>query len=206
MIITPDQFRALRTALENYYPISDDTWAQFKTICRPQHLQKGEHFTLAGEIPTAIAFVYSGLLRAYSTDMEGDEYNKIFFPENTFPGSMLALLTQGPAQSSLQALENTTLLQIDYSAYRRLLETCHDLKWFHILYLERNWVIGKSLREVAIVQTDTTQRYLDFLENNPDLEQRIPQYHIASYLGITPTHLSRIRKALVNSEKINIGK
>jgi hypothetical protein len=93
------------------------------------------------------------------------------------------------------------LLQINFREYRHLLEVCNDLKWFQILYLEKNWVIDKEKREVALVQENATERYLRFKENYASLEQRIPQFHIASHIGITPTQLSRIRKSLANSQQ-----
>lgn len=71
-----------------------------------------------------------------------------------------------------------------------------DLKLFHIFYLEKNWLMAKDAREIEIVQENAGQRYQRFLKEYPSLNSRIPQYHIASHLGITPTQLSRIRKKI----------
>ena len=116
--------------------------------------------------------------------------------ENSFPGSTVALLNSSPSRFSIQALEKSYLLQIDYQAYRGLLLKCDDLKLFHIHYLEKNWVVEKEKREIALVQDNATDRYLRFLDEYPEIEQRLSQYHIASHLGVTPTQLSRIRKYL----------
>ncbi len=192
---------ALRKAIEAYCPISNETWERFSQICDLIQLKKGQLFIRAGQTPRAIGFVYSGLLRAFTTDLNGNEYNNNFFSESSFPAAIVALLTASPSTFSIEALEESCLIQINFRAYRHLLNTCDDLKWFQILYLEKNWVIEKNKREVALVQEDATERYLYFRENFGPLESRIPQYHIASHLGITPTHLSRIRKALNNSQK-----
>ncbi len=197
-----DSLTALKKELETYCIISAETWDKLSQICVPIHLRRKQFFTKVGLIPHSFGFVYSGLLRAYTTDLNGNEYNKIFFSENTFPASTVALLTNSPSTFTIEALEETSLLQINFKEYRHLLKICDDLKWFQILYLEKNWVIDKEEREVALVQDNATERYLRFKEKYASLEQRIPQFHIASHLGITPTQLSRIRKSLADSQKI----
>ncbi len=197
--IVEASFDALSNALQDYYQISAKTWLNLKQICRHRILQPNQFWVHEGEVPHAFGFIHQGLMRAYITDMDGHEYNKIFFYENTFPGSMVALLANQPSRFSIQALEETFLIEINFQAYRHLLDLHNDLKWFHILYLEENWLIKKEQREVALVQDDAMQRYLDFQATYPELEPRLPQYHIASHLGITPTQLSRIRKKLAES-------
>lgn len=192
--------KALRNALTAYAPVSDATWAAFKDICTPIHLKKGDHFCRAGDLCQSFAFVVSGLLRVYITNPEGNEYNKIFFPEKTFPASIIALLTSSPSKFAIEALEAAQLIRIDFKAYRQLLKSSSELKMFHILYLEKNWVIDKEKREVALVQEDATARYLRFLKDHPNLVKRLSQYHIASHLGITPTQLSRIRKKMAQNQ------
>ncbi len=199
--IKEDSLGAFKRTIETYCPISAETWEAFKQFCILIHLDKDQYFTKAGEIPQSFGFVCAGLLRAYVTDAKGNEYNKVFFPEHTFPGSMVALLTSAPSDFSIASLEESQLLQINFKAYRQLLKIRDDLKLFHILYLEKNWLVAKEKREVALVQENATERYLSFKENFPALEKRIAQYHIASHLGITPTQLSRIRKNLADLKK-----
>ena len=69
-----------------------------------------------------------------------------------------------------------------------------ELKTFQIYYLEKNWLLAKDIREIEIVQDDATARYLRFVKQHATLVDRLPQYHIASHLGITATQLSRIKK------------
>lgn len=199
--IQKDSLKAFKAVLESYCAISTETWEKLSTISVLKDLKKGEFFTEAGQIPEAIGFVYSGLLRTYVTDWNGNEYNKIFFQENTLPASIVALLTNSPSKFSIECLEDTILLELNFKKYRNLLNSQHDLKWFQILYLEKNWVIEKEEREVALVQENATERYLKFLKKYSALEKRISQFHIASHLGITPTQLSRIRKSLANAKK-----
>ena len=91
---------------------------------------------------------------------------------------------------------NQLLIEIDFAAYRKLMLEKDDLKLFQIYYLEKNWLMAKDAREIEIVQEDATVRYQRFLIEHSSLVERLPQYHIASHLGITPTQLSRIRKKL----------
>lgn len=191
-----DAFNALKKSMDTYFPVGEETWAAFTAICHYRELKKHQVLYAPGEIPPSFAFVYSGLFRTFITDENGNEYNKNFFYEGTFPGSMTALLRHEPSQFAIVALEPAQIIEIDFAAYRSLLHAREDLKLFQIYYLERNWLLAKDAREVAIVQEDATQRYLQFIEDYPFLVERLPQHHIASHLGITPTQLSRIRKKL----------
>lgn len=189
---------ALYKTMEKYCPISSKTRLDLARISLVTTIYKNEYFCKYLDHPQSMAFVHSGLLRAYISDGKGNEYNKIFFPENSLAASVVSLLTNSPSLFTIQALETSYLLKIDYRKYRELLESNHDLKWFQIYYLEQNWVIAKEKREVSLVQATAKQRYHDFLREYPNLEKRIPQFHIASHIGVTPTQLSRIRKELKN--------
>ncbi|PUA27771.1 MAG: hypothetical protein B0W54_14645 [Cellvibrio sp. 79] len=191
-----DAFNALKKTMDSYSPIGAETWTEFMGICKYRELKKHQVLYPLGEIPPSFAFVYTGLFRTFITDENGNEYNKNFFYEGTFPGSMTALLRHEPSQFAIVALEPAQIIEIDFPAYRSLLHAHEDLKLFQIYYLERNWLLAKDAREVAIVQEDATQRYLQFIEDYPFLVERLSQHHIASHLGITPTQLSRIRKKL----------
>ena len=189
-------FDALKKAMDSYSPLGEETWTALVALSKYRELKKHQVLYPLGEIPTSFAFVYSGLFRTFITDEKGNEYNKIFFYEGTFPGSMTALLRHEPSEFAVVALEPAQIIEIDFSAFRALLHKREDLKLFQIYYLEKNWLLAKEAREIAIVQEDATQRYLQFIADYPFLVERLPQHHIASHLGITPTQLSRIRKNL----------
>ncbi len=185
---------ALKTQLESYAPISEATWQRLRTLCSPRTLGKAKP-----SMPPANARL---LLLSSTEDSFGSMHliptagntTKTFFDEGMFPGSMAALLTETPSQFAFEALEASEVLLIDFAAYRQLLFQSQDLMVFQIAYLEKNWLLAKDAREVEIIQENATQRYQRFLTDFADMSERIPQYHIASHLGITPTQLSRIRK------------
>ena len=189
-------FTALRLEIEKYSSISDNTWLSLKKICKFTQIDKGQFFYHAGSVPSSYSFIYQGLVRCFVIDEKGNEYNKMFFDEGKFPGSMSALLTSSPSLLTFEALEDSYLLEIDFQAYRQLMHDNDEIKLFQIYYLEKNWLLAKDKREIDIVQEDATVRYLDFIDRYTSLVERLPQYHIASHLGITPTQLSRIRKKL----------
>ena len=189
-------YSALRGSIESYSVLSDKTWQKLTEISTCRTLSKQTLLYRSGDIPDTFAFVYRGLVRCFVCDKNGNEYNKNFFDEGKFPGAMAALLTASPSVLTFEAVDDAQIIQIDFQAYRKLLIEMDDLKLFQIYYLEKNWLLAKDTREIQIVQDDATQRYLRFIEQHPSLVDRLPQYHIASHLGITPTQLSRIRKKL----------
>lgn len=196
-------FAVLKKTLDSYWPITGETWERFTGICRLRELRRGELLYRIGDVPPSFAFVFSGLFRLFVIDEKGSEYNKNFFEEGAFPGCMTALLTNAPSRFAIDALEPSTIIEIDFTGFRKLLLEAEDLKLFQIHYLEKNWLLDKDAREVALVQEDAAARYERFLRERPGLAARLPQYHIASHLGVTPTQLSRIRKKSGSSTYVN---
>ncbi|WP_343328968.1 Crp/Fnr family transcriptional regulator [Polaribacter staleyi] len=182
--------------IESYSKISVDSWLLIESIIKFQELKKGEILLRNGQIAKNIHFVCKGALRAYVTDNNGNIYNKNIFLETDFAGSTVSYLLSTPSNFTLETLENTILISLDYKKYRQFIEENIDLKNFYIAYLENNWVIEKEQKEVSLVMENATERYLELLLKYPNIDQRIQQLHLASHLGITPTQLSRIRKEL----------
>jgi CRP-like cAMP-binding protein len=197
MNITPEQiFDLLKTTLDSYYPISNETWEDFKNICTIKEIKKNQYaFGLYDKVNT-ISFVYKGLFRTFSFNEEAEEYTKNFFWETRFYGPMVTLLHNKPLTAVVQAIEDSIVVDIQHDKYRELLEKYDDLKMYHIFYLEKHWVLQKDDIGSSLVLKNANQRYIKFIEEFEHIINRIPQYQIASYLGISPTHLSRIKKSL----------
>ena len=186
----------LKLKLESYSEISMKSWSLIASIIKFQELEKDEILLRNGQIAKNIHFVCKGALRAYVTDYDGNIYNKNIFLETDFAGSTVSYLQNTPSNFTLEALENTLLISLDYKKYRQFIDNNIDLKNFYIAYLENNWIIEKEQREVSLVMDNATERYLELLSKHPKIDQRIQQLQLASHLGITPTQLSRIRKEL----------
>jgi CRP-like cAMP-binding protein len=158
-------------------------------------IRKDEYFLRAGEIPQRIGFNVSGLLYLFYIESNGTERIKHFCIENTSVISYSAFLMREESKLYIQAIEDTKLLTIDYETYREILDShvCWQTvarKFAEMLY------ILKEKREYELLINSAQERYLQFLEDYPNLENRLNNYHIASYLGITPESLSRIRTNL----------
>lgn len=186
----------LKSKFESYAPISENSWQLIEDIIEFQSVKKGELLLRNGEIAKEIYFICKGALRAFITDAGGNTYNKNIFLEGNFAGSKASLLQQTPSNFEIEALEDSILININYKKYKELIFQKDDLKNFYISYLENHWVIEKEQREISLVMENATERYLKLLSKHPDISERIALHHIASHLGITPTQLSRIRKAL----------
>ncbi|MBD0260168.1 MAG: Crp/Fnr family transcriptional regulator [Cytophagales bacterium] len=183
---------ALRKYLEGLTSIPDDAWTAFIGLFTPQLLDKGAPFARPGSPATQVAFLAAGTMRAYVTDDRGTEYNKTLHVAPCFVGPYSALTTARPNQVSVQALEPCRLLVADYRSVERLYDRFPALERF-ARKLAEYYFAEKEQREIDLVLLDAGARYAAFRQAFPDLESRIPQYHVASYLGITPTQLSRIR-------------
>jgi len=176
-------------------PITGETIHELTTIFKNQELKKNELFIDTGKIAKNIGFLEEGIVRAYYRNTEGQEYNKHFFIAPCFIGGYSSLISRKPNLIIQQALTHCKIWEADYSKLTKLYDKHPDLERMTRVLVE-HFFIQKEQREVEIVLLNADERYKIFKQNFPELEQLIPQYHIASYLGITPTQLSRIRRKL----------
>lgn len=186
----------LKAVVSNYYPLSEAAWLVLMSCTTSRVVAKGEVLYPLAKVPTSFAFIHKGLMRAYVTDEEGNEFNKNFFAEGRFPGCMTALLKNEPSFIAIEALETCEIAEINFVKFRQALFANTELMTYHIHYLENHWLLEKEPKEIGYLQFEAKQRYLEFINKYQSLLPRLAQYHIASYLGITPTQLSRIKKEL----------
>ena len=183
----------LKTFFNQLTPISTESWNKFSGLFTPRFLKKGEYYITEGEVSKEIGFLESGIMRAFYRTNEGVEYNKHFFLNPCFIGGYSSLITKTPNQIYQQALTDCTILTALYSDIQALYTNHPDIERAARILAEL-FFAQKEQKEIEIVLLDADKRYSIFQKEFPQLEQLIPQYHIASYLGITPTQLSRIRR------------
>ena len=191
----------LKNVVTAVFPFTDEAWIDFSSLFKYQKIKRGEYFCREGEFPENAAFVCNGVLRAFYRTEEGVEYNKTFFVENSFPVSLAAVLQRSKSYLNFQTLEDCELLVVNYHKIEELYEKHRCIETFVRKILEFEWVLKKEQRELRLVLNNAEQRYLFFQQEYPGLENRIPQYHIASHLGVTPIQLSRIRAKIAKSTK-----
>lgn len=182
----------LLTALSELAYIPEKEKANFTKRLHFIKVNKNEHFITAGERPDQVAFIAEGLFRVYFISDSGKENCLVFRERGRFLSAYNVLLDNTVSKYSFQALEDSVLVYITLKDYKKLLtqDECWQRvvsKYFQILFIE------KEEREIELLSIDAKNRYRIFITKHPDLAGRISQYHIASYLGITPEALSRIR-------------
>jgi CRP-like cAMP-binding protein len=179
------------------HPLTEAAWQDFKDLLETQELGRNEYLVHEGEKVRFCYLLTEGVVRVYFNN-EGTEYNKTFFIPGMFPTPLTALISDLPSMLSFQALLPSRLVRFSYKGFRALFEKHRCLESLLLVILEQEW-IAKEAHDIQMVTNDATTNYLLFREKYPGLENCIPQYHIASFLGITPIQLSRIRARLSKS-------
>lgn len=154
-------------------------------------LPKGAHFVQEGKTSRQLAFVQQGFLQYYIL-LDGVEKTTYTVGGNNFAVSVVSFLKESPAKENIRAVAETTLYIIDREQLRRLLEELPAFKSFYVELLEWQICCIDESRLDALMLT-AQQRYEKMLEKEPDLLQNVPLQYLASILGVTPRHLSRIR-------------
>lgn len=188
-------FEQLRKALKGYCDIPEQELGRIEDFFKQCELKKGELFVRSGDMTHSIGFIVSGLLRYFYTDKDGVEYTKAFAAEDNFAVSYRSMLLKQPSTFSIEALEDTVMLCINYSDWEKLLDGTPCWNIVARKVMEKVYIL-KQMRESELLLEDAQCRYLHFLEQYPSLPKRLKQHYIASYLGISPVSLSRIRRKM----------
>lgn len=185
----------LKMVVDHLVSPPEAEWQQFQALFEPRTVREGDYFIRAGEASDTLGFINSGLMRFFYQTPQGAEFNKSFCQENQFMAAYSAYLIQEPARFSIQTLEECHLLVAGLSDIVALFDQHRCWEKLGRILAEQLY-IKKELREAEFLLDDAETRYLAFQKQYPGLEDRLPQYHIASYIGITPVALSRIRKQM----------
>ena len=184
----------LLKAIRDYIPLSSDDEAIVRSLFRVKKLQKGQHLLQAGNICKNIFFIERGLVRYYAL-IDGEEKTAYFNKEGEFVCDYASYLPQAPSIINIQALEPCIVYFISRNNMELLYERVKYGERFGRLAIEEVYV--NLIHQVNSLYNDPPElRYQLFLTKFPDTAQRIPQYYIASYVGIKPQSLSRIRKRM----------
>lgn len=195
------EYQQMRLTLQDWVDFNDSQWKQLASIFSIKTVAPRQDILLPHSAVHEIYFIYRGLLRFYYLSDDGAEFNKAFITENTFAGSLAALALDLPLLYGIQALEPTTYLVARFKDFVNLYEQDPAFERLGRKFAE--WLlIRKELRTRSLLQQQGKQRYLAFANDYPELITRVPQYHIASYLGITEVSLSRIKRSLLQESAI----
>ena len=153
---------------------------------------KGQFVVQNGDICRAESFVLSGCLKSFYISDDGQEHIVMFAVENWWTADLGSFITQTPADYNVQCLENCVLAQVSHEDLQKLYFEVPKLERFFRIIIQKAFVASQK-RLINNVSLTARERYVQFREQYPQLEQRVPQYMIASYLGITKEFLSKIR-------------
>lgn len=157
---------------------------------------KGQYILQQGDVCQYENFIISGCAKTFFIDREGNEHVVMFAIENWWTADLGSFITQEPADYHIQCLEKTTVAQFSYNSLEHLYKEIPKLERFFRIIIQRAFVASQK-RVIRNLSLPAKERYLIFRELYPDIEQRVPQYLIASYLGITKQFLSKIRTELI---------
>lgn len=163
----------------------------FRAQLKQKNLTKKQHLVQEGSVCNFIGFVSSGALRSYIKNNDG-EFNNDFYFDNDFVSAYTSFLTQQPTNCNIEALIDSTIYYISYGKLNDLI--ARDNAFLKLSkYISDTYFIRKCKRETSFLKNSAAERLEGLSSLYPGIEQRVSQYHIASYLGVKPESLSRIK-------------
>lgn len=188
-------FVQIRRYFQTLVPeMTDKEWALFEQVLFFRQYAKGAYMARPGQVCNVVSFINAGLVRMYHL-VDGKEFIQSFFHEDSYYSDYESFLSRTPTSAYSEVLEDVEAVEMTYDS----------MQWLYgeLPAFERagrrvaEWLFVKLCnRNTSFLMRTAEERYLEFLEQYPSLPQRVPQYMIASYLGITPEALSRIRSRL----------
>lgn len=175
--------------------IEEDNILKLSAGFHLRKIVKNAFFIQEGDLSHEIAIVKSGMFCSYYIEKSGLEAIKYFYPEESVLISYYAYLTGHKSAYYMQALEDSEIYVMELSDFKQIVEGNYQLLYLCKKALDE-MLIMKEEHASSFTRLTNTERYKKFLNTYPTLEKRVKQYQIASYLGITPVSLSRIRKKL----------
>lgn len=184
---------ALIQHLESFIPLEEGEKAFVQDFFRNRLVKRKEKILTAGEVCKQYTFIVKGCFRMFGVDDKGFEHNIQFAAENDWIADISSFYTQKSSQLNIESLEASELLQIPQQDLFFLFIQVPKLNRIFKVMIEHKYIELQN-RVLQNFSSTAEQRYLDFLEQYPHLSNRLPNTQIASYLGITPEFLSKVRK------------
>lgn len=190
---------ALLKYVNRIVPLNPEEEEILLSRVRTRKYLKGQFMVQQGDICSFSAFVVKGCSKTFYLDEEGNEHVVMFSIEDWWTSDLASFSTQTPSDFNVQCLENTEVVLFPYETHEQLLAEVPKLERFFRKIIERALVASQK-RIVRNLSMPARDRYLYFRQQYPKIEQRVPQYLIASYLGITKEFLSKIKSQLIQEQ------
>ncbi|MCT4582694.1 MAG: Crp/Fnr family transcriptional regulator [Flavobacteriales bacterium] len=190
--------KELRTLLDELIDLNNEEWDAFNRAINEERFQSKTTIIKEGSIANKIYFIQSGLLRTYYLE-EGKEVTTYFSCGGQFIGTFTSFISQQPSAEILETIAESVTYSLTYTALNLLYKKHPKFERLGRIWAEKNYLC--TIERTTLMQTKTgKQKYLDFIKNyDKRIVLNAPQHQIASFLGITPESLSRIRKEIAIS-------
>lgn len=191
--------RSLFDQVKKYYQtlipgLQEETWQKLAAKFTVQYLKKSELLTRNGDVCKQVSFINKGLLRMFYR-VDGKEICIGFGKENDYLAQYDSFLTRQPSRGNIDALEDCELINLSYDNVQALYAEEAVFQIFGRKIAEMLFLMI-SAQTAELLTLSPEERYKNVLQDEPFIIQRVPQYMIASYIGITPEHLSRLRRKM----------
>jgi CRP-like cAMP-binding protein len=182
----------LINSLRKYVTLTVEEVAIVESLFSSKKFRKRQYILQEGEVARYETFIVKGITRTYEVDDKGQEHIVQFGLEDWWVGDLYSFLTESPSSYNIDCLEDTQVLQITKANLEVLYQKVPKMER-HFRILIQNAFIASTNRVAGTLVKTALERYREFIDKYPQIEQRVPNHQIASYLGITPQSLSRIR-------------
>lgn len=189
-------YRNILEHLKKVISLSEEEAQEFTSILEELKIPKKNFLIAPGDLVNSEYYVVSGCLEAYYLDESGDKHIIQFAVEDWWISDFEAFFNKIPAKLYVETIEDSVLLGINRDTLEILYTRIPQFERFFRIKTTRAFVALRS-RILSTLQKNGKERYLEFCESYPKIEQRVPNYHIANYLGLKPESLSRIRKEVI---------
>jgi CRP-like cAMP-binding protein len=187
-----DIYSGLIANIRRYVDFSDTDAEKIISISNQRIIKRKEKIDEPGKTSNYRRYVVSGAFRSFFIDEEGKEHTVQIAVDDWFVSDFYSYVTRNPATLYVEALEDSTILQMHYDDIEPLCNELHSLSEYFRKSTERAFAFSRN-RALSNISKSAEDRYTEFLNRYPNIIDRVPQYIVASYLGMSPEFLSKIR-------------
>jgi cAMP-binding proteins - catabolite gene activator and regulatory subunit of cAMP-dependent protein kinases len=191
-------FNVLFEHIEDKVQLTDKDKGLVMSFFKCKKLRKRQYLLQEDDMCRYISFVAEGLMKSYTVDEKGNEHINLFAWEGWWISDFASFIFCNEAQLNIDTIEDTTLLLLSRENYEKMLKDVPIMeRYFRILY--QNSLATKDNRLISANTHTAEEKYAMFLETYPSISQRLPQNLIASYLGLSPETISRIKRRIIET-------
>jgi len=185
-------YKVLKESFEEHVSFSDEEWEMCKNNFRPKRMLKRQFLLQEGDVCRELAFVEKGALYSYTVDSKGNQHVIRFAFDGWWIADLQSFFTNNPSTFNIEVLEDSELLMLDRKNHEKLLEEIPGYERYHRIIVQNAYVALQQRVENGLGLT-AEEKYARLIEQNPQFMNRVPLNLVASYLGMSPETLSRVR-------------